>query len=160
MVRRLDRRGIETGVEDASVEWGVVGHQEVRAIDEIPKVRPYLTEGRTVTDIVPGQAVETRVDESFPRRADQPVKRAGDAPVSDPHHAHRAGAVAAVVGCLEVDGGEVGDGLLVLLCISELVLLAWRRPRWKTRAAILPQPAVLAAHATQIIGQNHRAFDY
>lgn len=61
-------RGVDAGVQNAPVERGVVGHQELRAVDEIPQVRPHFSEARAVPDIVPGQAMNGRVDELFPRR--------------------------------------------------------------------------------------------
>jgi hypothetical protein len=95
------------GVEDITVETGVMGQQIVSALPEPGETGPYSPERRLMLHVEPGDAVKTRVGELPARRTDQAVGSRGQPVVDDQGNANGTGAVGESVGGLKVDGDEL-----------------------------------------------------
>lgn len=111
--RRLRRRqvvGITTGAEHAFVERGVMRGQKRDPLKLVHHPGPDGIEPRRILHVVPRQAMNIGEGE-FPRGWTNPLVQAThNAPVLNNDDPQRAGAVPAVIGGLEVNGGELGHG--------------------------------------------------
>lgn len=95
-----------TGMEDASVEWRVVSGDVLCTVDPRTESRPELAEGRRTAHVLPTESVDPGESEIRRRRPNQ--KRSRYFYLAFPAHddAHRARAVPAVIGGLEINGDE------------------------------------------------------
>lgn len=105
----LDASAFAARFQYRPIEARVVRRQKIDALKLHLEMGPQFSKRRSANDIVPGDAVQVRKDEVFPRRANQVVNTADNAVPLDPNDRHRARAVASVVRGLEVDGRK--DGL-------------------------------------------------
>lgn len=96
------------GIEHASVAGGVVGGEEVGAVEKGGQVGPDLGEGRLTGDILPSNAVDIGEVEVGAGRLDEARLPCDDLKVLDAHEGDGACAGSLEAGGLEVDGDEGG----------------------------------------------------
>ena len=81
-------------------------HEKVGPLEHLRQLGPDLAKGRSLPDVLPGEAVDLREHDARARRADQPGGASDDVIAFDAHEPEGARAVAAVVGGLEVERDE------------------------------------------------------
>ena len=101
---RLDAVARAAGAKHAPVERGVVGREELRALDERLDPRPELSEVVRLRHVLPRQPVDMGEPEFLRRRPDEVNRRVHDPSARE---ADGAGAVLPIVGRLEIDRDKI-----------------------------------------------------
>src|SRR6185295_2820605 len=99
---------VAAGKQHVAVETGVMRGDEFHARQEFAEFPPGDLERRLAFDYLPRDSMDLREMELPARRAQKLVAPLDDASGLDAHQPNGAGAVAAGVGGLEIDGDEGG----------------------------------------------------
>lgn len=107
----------ENRLQAALVEAAVVRHQR-QPLDHRRHLRPYFREHRSVLRILRTQTVHAAAEPLviFRLRTDETVELVDYLPSPYDHHPDRAHAAAALVGGLEIYGGEIGHVRTAKIC--------------------------------------------
>lgn len=113
--RRRQRVGITASTEHTFIERRVMRRQKRDPLQLACHRGPDRIKPRRILHVVPRQTMNIREGE-FPRGRTNPlVPATHNAPVLDHDNPQRASTVPAVIGGLEVDGGELGHGAMCII---------------------------------------------